>query len=101
MRAHSVAACLKDQIPVDIPCHYARVQGSTLKAADCVDRTERMQLQQLCEGVDENSAALACEGVDENSRVWTKTRGNSFLFLKEQLKVIIIRQLHWSVPATN
>ncbi len=75
--------------------------GEWWEAADCVDRTERMQLQQLCEGVDENSAALACEGVDENSRVWTKTRGNSFLFLKEQLKVIIIRQLHWSVPATN
>ena len=43
MRARSVAACLKDQIPADIPYHYARVQGSTIKAADCVDRTERMQ----------------------------------------------------------
>jgi hypothetical protein len=43
MRARIVAACLKDQIPADIPCHYVRFQGSTMKAADCVDRTDRMQ----------------------------------------------------------
>jgi hypothetical protein len=30
MRARSVAACLKDQIPADIPCHYSGVQGSTI-----------------------------------------------------------------------
>ena len=42
----------------------------------CVEHTERVQLQWHCEGVDENSAALACEGVDENARAWTKTRGN-------------------------
>ena len=46
------------------------------EAAGCVEHTERVQLQWHCEGVDENSAALACEGVDENARAWTKTRGN-------------------------
>ena len=47
--------------------------GGIDRAADCVEHTERMQLQWHCDGVDENSAALE----DENARAWTKTRGNS------------------------
>ena len=53
-----------------------QTRGELWEAAGCVEHTERVQLQWHCEGVDENSAALACEGVDENARAWTKTRGN-------------------------
>jgi len=64
------------------PCRGAttvrqlQTRGEWWEAAGCVDHTERVQLQWHCEGVDQNSAALACEGVDENARAWTKTRGN-------------------------
>ncbi len=53
-------------------CRHEASGGKLL----AVELTERVQLQWHCEGVDENSAALACEGVDKNARVWTKTRGN-------------------------
>ena len=55
------------------PCRGAttvrqlQTRGEWWEGAVCVEHTERVQLQWHCEGVDENSAALACEGVDENA----------------------------------
>ena len=63
-------------VPRSNDCQTVATRGELWEAAGCVEHTERVQLQWHCEGVDENSAALACEGVDENARAWTKTRGN-------------------------
>ncbi len=65
-------------------CRHEASGGKLL----AVELTERVQLQWHCEGVDENSAALACEGVDENARAVDENSWQS-------------RQLHQRVPATN